>query len=102
MRDGASMPSLSPDVVRRVLRACLRGDVEAARGYPERQPTTDGEPHAIEARCSMLGNDNEALLSAARVGLENRARGDSLMMNDIDAGNPTSGLPRRCRLTPER
>lgn len=50
----------------------------------------------------MIGNDNEALLSAACVGLENRARGDSLMMKDIDAGNPTSALPRRCRLTPAR
>ncbi|MDN7696455.1 hypothetical protein [Burkholderia cenocepacia] len=48
----------------------------------------------------MIGNDNEALLSAARVGLGILARGDCLMMQDIDTGNPTSGLPCRCRLTP--
>ncbi|MCW3736613.1 hypothetical protein K6Y81_14695 [Burkholderia cenocepacia] len=93
-----------------------RRDVESARGlhgrslhpvtglhtYPQGKRTPDGEQHAINAGCSMIGNDNEALLSAARVGLGILARGDCLMMQDIDTGNPTSGLPCRCRLTPAR
>ncbi|AZQ53803.1 hypothetical protein [Burkholderia cenocepacia] len=69
--------------------------------YPEWKLTRGGQQHAIKARWS-IGNDNEALLSAARVGWGMLARGDWPMMQDIDAGNPTSGLPRRRRLTPER
>ncbi|WP_141723457.1 hypothetical protein [Burkholderia sp. A2] len=118
MRDSASMPSLSPDVVDRVLRACLGGDDETLSRHaafmggrcipvtglhtcPERKLTLDGQPHAIKARGSRIGNDNEALLSAARIGPGILARDDWLTMQDIDGGNPTSGLPRRCRLTPE-
>ncbi|WP_202755698.1 LysR family transcriptional regulator [Burkholderia cenocepacia] len=61
--------------------------------YPEWKLTRDGKQHAIKATGSMISNDNEALLSAARRGLGILAGGDWLMTKDIDAGNLTSVLP---------
>ncbi|HHL4080432.1 MULTISPECIES: hypothetical protein [Burkholderia] len=90
MRDSASMPSLSPDVVDRVLRACLGGDDETLSRHaafmggrcipvtglhtcPEWKLTLDGQPHAIKARGSMIGNDNASVGGAYRAG-DSRAR----------------------------
>ncbi|WP_321781904.1 LysR family transcriptional regulator [Burkholderia pyrrocinia] len=61
--------------------------------YPEWKLTRDGEQHAVKVGCGMISNDNEALLSAARLGLGILAGGDWLMTKDIDAGNLTRVLP---------
>ncbi|MGZ2744840.1 LysR family transcriptional regulator [Burkholderia stagnalis] len=61
--------------------------------YPEWKLTRDGRQHTVKVRGGMISNDNEALLSAARVGLGILAGGDWLMTKDIDAGNLISVLP---------
>ncbi|MGU7775520.1 LysR family transcriptional regulator [Burkholderia sp. MR1-5-21] len=61
--------------------------------YPEWKLTRDGQQHAVKVHGGMISNDNEALLSAARLGLGILAGGDWLMTKDIDAGNLIRVLP---------
>lgn len=54
--------------------------------YPEWKLTRDGDQQSIRVRSAMVSNDNEALLSAARLGLGILAGGEWLMTRDIDNG----------------
>jgi len=61
--------------------------------YPEWKLTSAGDQKSIRVRSSMVSNDNEALLSAARMGLGIFAAGDWLMMRDIECGHLVRVLP---------
>lgn len=61
--------------------------------YPEWKLTHDGDQQSIRVRSAMVSNDNEALLSAARVGLGILAGGEWLMTRDIDSGQLVRVLP---------
>ncbi|MBV7547366.1 LysR family transcriptional regulator [Pseudomonas sp. PDM26] len=62
--------------------------------YPEWKLTTDGEHKTIRVRSTMISNDNEALLSAARMGLGIIAGGEWLMTKDIKSGQLVRVLPK--------
>jgi DNA-binding transcriptional LysR family regulator len=61
--------------------------------YPEWKLTRDGDQQSIRVRSAMVSNDNEALLSAARMGLGILAGGEWLMTRDIDSGQLVRVLP---------
>lgn len=61
--------------------------------YPEWKLTRDGDQQSIRVRSAMVSNDNEALLSAARMGLGILAGGEWLMTRDIDSGHLVRVLP---------
>jgi DNA-binding transcriptional LysR family regulator len=61
--------------------------------YPEWKLTRDGDQQSIRVRSAMVSNDNEALLSAARMGLGILAGGEWLMTRDIDIGQLVRVLP---------
>lgn len=61
--------------------------------YPEWKLTRDGDQQSIRVRSPMVSNDNEALLSAARMGLGILAGGEWLMTRDIDSGQLVRVLP---------
>jgi DNA-binding transcriptional LysR family regulator len=61
--------------------------------YPEWKLTRDGDQQSIRVRSAMISNDNEALLSAARMGLGILAGGEWLMTRDIDSGQLVRVLP---------
>jgi DNA-binding transcriptional LysR family regulator len=61
--------------------------------YPEWKLTRDGDQQSIKVRSAMVSNDNEALLSAARMGLGILAGGEWLMTRDIDSGQLVRVLP---------
>ena len=62
--------------------------------YPEWRLTCDDAQAAVRVRSGMLSNDNEALLSAARLGLGILAGGEWLMKRDIDSGHLVRVLPQ--------
>lgn len=62
--------------------------------YPEWRLTRDDAQAAVRVRSGMLSNDNEALLSAARLGLGILAGGEWLMKRDIDSGHLVRVLPQ--------
>lgn len=57
------------------------------RSYPEWRLTRDGVTEAIQIKGTLVSNDNEALLAAARLGLGVMAAGDWLVSPDIAAGH---------------
>ena len=61
--------------------------------YPEWKLTRDGDQQSIRVRSAMVSNDNEALLSAARMGLGILAGGEWLMTRDIDSAHLVRVLP---------
>lgn len=61
--------------------------------YPEWKLTRDSDQQSIRVRSAMISNDNEALLSAARMGLGILAGGEWLMTRDIDSGQLVRVLP---------
>lgn len=61
--------------------------------FPEWKLTRTGNQRAVKVHGTMLSNDNEALLSAARQGLGILAGGEWLMKRDIDSGHLVRVLP---------
>jgi DNA-binding transcriptional LysR family regulator len=57
------------------------------RSYPEWRLTRDGVTASVQIRGTLVSNDNEALLAAARLGLGIMAGGDWLLGPDVAAGN---------------
>ncbi len=57
------------------------------RSYPEWRLTRDGVTETVPIRGTLISNDNEALLAAARLGLGIMAAGDWLVSPDIAAGH---------------
>lgn len=57
------------------------------RSYPEWRLTRDGVTEAVQIKGTLISNDNEALLAAARLGLGIMAAGDWLVSPDIAAGH---------------
>lgn len=62
--------------------------------YPEWKLTRGDEQKSVRVRSGMVSNDNEALLSAARLGLGILAGGEWLMKRDIDTGHLVRVLPQ--------
>lgn len=63
--------------------------------YPEWQLTTaGGAPQTVVVRGSLISNDNEALLTAATMGVGILAGGDWLIQPCIDAGQLVRVLPQ--------
>ncbi|WP_034007304.1 LysR substrate-binding domain-containing protein, partial [Pseudomonas aeruginosa] len=61
--------------------------------YPEWKLTRQDEQQPVRVRGSMVSNDNEALLCAARQGLGIFAAGEWLMSRDLEAGRLVRVLP---------
>ncbi|HHM7976419.1 TPA: LysR substrate-binding domain-containing protein [Pseudomonas aeruginosa] len=61
--------------------------------YPEWKLTRQDEQRPVRVRGSMVSNDNEALLCAARQGLGIFAAGEWLMSRDLEAGRLVRVLP---------
>lgn len=57
------------------------------RSYPEWRLTRDGVTETVQINGTLISNDNEALLAAARLGLGVMAAGDWLVGPDIAAGH---------------
>lgn len=57
------------------------------RSYPEWRLTRDGVTESVQIQGTLISNDNEALLAAARLGLGIMAAGDWLVSPDIAAGH---------------
>lgn len=57
------------------------------RSYPEWSMTRDGVTEVVQIKGTLISNDNEALLAAARLGLGIMAAGDWLVGPDIAAGH---------------
>lgn len=62
--------------------------------WPEWKLTREGEQKSVRVRGSMVSNDNEALLVAARSGLGILAGGEWLMKREIDSGVLQRVLPQ--------
>ncbi|MGE8066021.1 LysR family transcriptional regulator [Pseudomonas sp. NPDC089569] len=62
--------------------------------YPEWKLTRDREPVSIRVQGSLISNDNEALVTAARMGLGILAGGEWLVKADIDSGRLVRVLPQ--------
>jgi len=62
--------------------------------YPEWKLTRDDHQQSVRVRSGMVSNDNEALLSAARLGLGILAGGEWLMKRDVDSGHLVRVLPQ--------
>ncbi|VVO53615.1 HTH-type transcriptional regulator DmlR [Pseudomonas fluorescens] len=63
------------------------------QSYPEWKLTRDGDHQSIKVRSTMVSNDNEALLCAARMGLGILAGGEWLMTRDLAGGRLVRVLP---------
>lgn len=63
------------------------------RSFPELKLTCGTYQETIRVRGSLIGNDSEALLEAARRGVGIIAGGDWLMGNDLQAGRLVRVLP---------
>jgi DNA-binding transcriptional LysR family regulator len=63
------------------------------QSYPEWKLTRDGGHQSIKVRSTMVSNDNEALLCAARMGLGILAGGEWLMTRDLAGGQLVRVLP---------
>ncbi|MFO6380339.1 substrate binding domain-containing protein, partial [Pseudomonas aeruginosa] len=61
--------------------------------YPEWKLTRQDEQQPVRVRGSMVSNDNETLLCAARQGLGIFAAGEWLMSRDLEAGRLVRVLP---------
>ncbi|UZE21177.1 LysR substrate-binding domain-containing protein [Pseudomonas sp. B21-056] len=61
--------------------------------YPEWKLAGKDDQVTVRLRSSLVSNDNEALLSAARMGLGIIAGGEWLMTRDIQSGNLVRVLP---------
>jgi len=61
--------------------------------WPDWNLARRGEQHSVRVRGSLISNDNEALLSAARLGVGILAGGEWLMKHDLDAGHLVRVLP---------
>lgn len=64
------------------------------RSYPQWQFSCGGESCTVSIRASMVSNDNEALLVAARQGLGIIAGGDWLLGPEVAAGHLQEVLPQ--------
>ncbi|MGJ7517308.1 LysR family transcriptional regulator [Pseudomonas baetica] len=62
--------------------------------WPEWKLTRENELASVRVRGSMVSNDNEALLGAARLGMGILAGGEWLMKRDLDAGQLIRVLPQ--------
>ncbi|AZL74168.1 LysR substrate-binding domain-containing protein [Pseudomonas oryziphila] len=63
------------------------------RSFPEWHLTASGRQASVKVAGSLRGNDNEALLEAARRGVGIIAGGDWLMVEDLRAGRLVRVLP---------
>lgn len=63
------------------------------RSWPEWRLAGVGPQQAVKVRGSLVSNDNEALLTAARAGVGILAGGDWLMQHDLDSGRLLRVLP---------
>lgn len=61
--------------------------------YPEWKLRRGDDQQSVRVRSGMVSNDNEALLSAARLGLGILSGGEWLMKRDIDSGHLVRVLP---------
>ncbi|HEF4760243.1 TPA: LysR family transcriptional regulator [Pseudomonas putida] len=62
--------------------------------WPEWKLTRGDEQACVRVRGSMVSNDNEALLGAARLGMGILAGGEWLMKRELDAGHLIRVLPQ--------
>lgn len=63
------------------------------RSFPEWRLTSEGRQFSVKVAGNLRGNDNEALLEAARRGVGILAGGDWLMVEDMQAGLLQRVLP---------
>lgn len=61
--------------------------------WPDWKLTGHGKQHSVRVSGSLVSNDNEALLCAARLGVGILAGGEWLMQQDLDAGRLVRVLP---------
>lgn len=64
------------------------------RSFPDWRLTGQGEQHTVRVRGSLISNDNEALLAAARAGVGILAGGDWMMHQDLAEGRLVRVLPQ--------
>ncbi|MDN6858996.1 LysR family transcriptional regulator [Pseudomonas sp. CAN2814] len=61
--------------------------------WPDWKLARNGRQHTVRVRGSLISNDNEALLCAARLGVGILAGGEWLMRHDLDSGRLVRVLP---------